>query len=108
MREICQQDSRLTNLQTRLAGLAGEPRGVRGDLAESRRQLDLLRSLITTTSQTQARTRRTRRLATLTTCCLVLFFLLLVLVLVTRPRCCDHSSLSHFFLLHYTGGPRPI
>ena len=108
VREICQQDSRLTNLQTRLAGLAGEPRGVRGDLAESRRQLDLLRSLITTTSQTQARTRRTRRLATLTTCCLVLFFLLLVLVLVTRPRCCDHSNLSYFLLLTYSGGARPI
>ena len=113
-REISGEERRLTNIQHRLGGLARQVRqGRQGrvsrDLAESRRQLRLLRSLLALPPSSQAPARRRRRLLTywrLATCWLL--FLLVLLVVVTRPRCCDHSSLSHFFLLHYTGGPRPI
>ena len=105
-REISGQERRLTKISHRLGGLAGQGR-VRRDLAESRRQLILLRSLLPTTRQDTARRRRGLlaywRLATFM---LVLLFSLVMVV--TRSRCCDHSVLSYFYLLHYTGGPRPI
>ena len=121
-REISQQETRLAASQHRLRGLARGARGARGevrrevrrDLAESGRQLALLRSLLpSVSSQAQGDSRssssRRRRLLTywsLATCWLMLLFGLLLAVM--RPRCCDHSSLSYFFLLQYTGGARPI
>ena len=109
-REISGQERRLTNIHQRLGGRGSQASQgrLRRDLAESRRQLTLLRSLLQTTKRAPAVRRRRGLLAywRLATCWLVV--LLVVLVVVTRPRCCDHSVLTDFYLLHYTGGPRPI
>ena len=48
-KELCEQEARLDSLYT-AGGRAERLRDVNSALAESRRQLDLLRSLITTTS----------------------------------------------------------
>ena len=110
-REISQQEKRLVASQQRMKGLRGG-RGLRRDLAESGRQLALLRSLLVNTrhsSQAPGSSRRRRgRLLIywLTTCWLVL--VLVLLLVVARPRCCDHSNLSYFFLVQYSGGARPI
>ena len=111
-REISQQEKRLAASQHRLKGLRGG-RGLRRDLAESGRQLRLLRSLLVTTrhsSQAPGSSRRRRRgrllIYWLATCWLVL--VLVLLLVVARPRCCDHSNLSYFFLVQYSGGARPI
>ena len=101
-REISQQERLLATTKHRLRGLGRGGREVRRNLAESGRQLALLRSLLPGPS-------RNNRLLTywrLATCWLGLVFVLLLVVL--RPRCCDHSSLNYFLLLQYTGGARPI
>ena len=114
-REISQQEKRLAASQQRMKGLRGG-RGLRRDLAESGRQLRLLRSLLVTTRHSSqaprgSRSRRRRRgrrllIYWLATCWLVL--VLVLLLVVARPRCCDHSNLSYFFLVQYSGGARPI
>ena len=115
-REISQQEKRLAASQQRMKGLRGG-RGLRRDLAESGRQLALLRSLLVTTrhsSQAPGSSRRRRRrgrrgrllIYWLATCWLVL--ILVLLLVMARPRCCDHSNLSYFFLVQYSGGARPI
>ena len=114
--KISEQETRLDSLRTGVVKLRGERREgaklerVNSALVESRRQLDQLKSILSSTrsSHLPPLARRRRRLLSfwrLGTCLLCLVMVLVVVI--PRPRCCDYSSPA-YTMLQYTGGPRPI
>ena len=111
-KELCEQEARLDSLHT-AGGRAERLRDVNSALAESRRQLDQLKSILSSSSTsccTSGRMRRGRRRSLLSywklaTC--FLWLVLMVLMVVARPRCCDHIN-SSYTMLQYSGGARPI